>query len=60
MDKLAMISVLIVTVAAPAAFARMRNPRRGVRAMVLFLLGFNLLYVAYVTQVHTRFFVPKG
>jgi hypothetical protein len=59
-DKLAMISILVVTVAAPAVFARAANPRKGLLGMLAFLLGFNLLYVGYVTQIHTRFFAPTG
>ncbi len=60
MDKLAMISLLIVTVAAPAAFARDADARRGVRRMLLFFFAFIALYAGYVAFVHTVYDVPQA
>ena len=59
MDQLAMMSILIVTVAAPAVFARDHDPRRGLRRTLLFLFAFYALFVAYVTLVHTRYYSPQ-
>jgi len=60
MDKLAMISIIIASVAGPAVFARDPDPRRGVRRMLLFLAAFVALYVAYVTLVHTSYVPRRG
>lgn len=53
-----MLSIVIVTVAAPVMFARDPNGPRGVKRMLLFQLVFNLLYLAYVTLVHTEYYQP--
>ena len=60
MDKLAMMSILFATVALPALAARDRNPRRGLRWLLLALLVFNLAYVLYVTRLHTLGTPPAG
>lgn len=51
-------SVLFAIVLIPAATARDRNPRRGVKRMLLLLAIFNVAYVAYLTLVHPTAFVP--
>ncbi len=58
MDKLAMLSILVATIVAPAAFARDPVARRGLARTVVFLFAFIALYVAYVTLVHTTWYVP--
>lgn len=58
MKSLLLISVLLASLGIPLLAARDRNPRRGVKRMVLLLLAFNLLYVAYLTLVHPFVFVP--
>lgn len=58
MKSALLISVLIASVAIPALTARDRNPRRGFKRMLLLLLAFNALYVAYLTMVHPLVFLP--
>jgi cytochrome c biogenesis factor len=59
MKSLLLMSVLIAALAIPAIAARDRNPRRGVKRMVLMLLAFNAAYLAYITLVHPFVFVPQ-
>jgi hypothetical protein len=59
MDKLVMMSILVATVAGPVAFARDASPIRGLKRTLLFMFVFQLLYVAYVTVVHTTYHVPQ-
>jgi hypothetical protein len=59
MRSLLLLSIVFAALAIPALTARDRDPRRGVRRMVLLVLAFNALYVAYVTLVHPYAFVPK-
>jgi hypothetical protein len=59
MKSLLLMSVLIGGLVIPGIAARDRNPRRGARRMLVLLLAFNLLYVAYLTLVHTAVYVPK-
>ncbi len=58
MKTLLLMSILIATVAAPALAARHPLARRGLKLMLLFLLAFNALYLAYVTLVHVELFLP--
>lgn len=58
MKTLLLMSVLFASLAIPVVAARDRNPRRGVKRMVLLLLAFNLIYVAYLTMVHPFVYVP--
>jgi hypothetical protein len=53
-----LVSVIVALLVIPAIASRDPHPRRGARRMVLWLLVFNLLYVAYVTLVHANYFVP--
>jgi len=57
-DKVAMLSIILVTVAVPMACAGVRNPRRAVQLMALLLLLFNAVYITYVTMIHTAYFQP--
>jgi len=59
MKSLLLISVLIAALAIPAMAARDPNPRRGVKRMVLLLLAFNAVYLAYITLVHPFVFAPE-
>jgi hypothetical protein len=58
-DSVAMMSILIATVAVPAVFARDPSAFRGLKRMLLSLLVFNALYIAYVTLIHVTYFVPQ-
>ncbi len=58
MKTLALLSIVLATLAAPALAARDVNPVRGARRMILFLLAFDLAYTAYVTLVHASLVVP--
>jgi len=58
-DKLAMVSIILATVAVPVFCARDRDGRRGVRRMVLLLFAFNAVYLAYLTMIHATYFVPQ-
>lgn len=59
MKSLAVMSILIATLVAPALAARDPRPRRGFGRMLLFLAGFTLIYVIYLSQIHARLFVPE-
>ncbi len=59
MKALLLISVLFASLAIPALTARDRNPRRGVKRMLLLLLVFNAIYLAYLTLVHPLVYVPS-
>lgn len=54
-----LMSIIFVTVAAPLLASRDPSPSRGVRRMVVVLLGFNALYVAYLTLVHVALYEPN-
>ena len=58
MKSLLLMSVMLASVVVPLATALDRNPRRGLKRMLLLLLAFNLAYVAYLTQLHPVLFVP--
>ena len=53
-----LVSIIVALVVAPALAARDRIPQRGVRRMVVFLLVFHLLYVAYLTLWYAPYVVP--
>jgi len=59
MKSLLLISLLIAALAIPAITARDPNPRRGLKRMVMLLLAFNALYLAYITLIHPLIFVPQ-
>jgi hypothetical protein len=58
-DQLALLSIIVATVAAPAIAARDPSARRGLKRMLIGLLVFNALYVCYLTLVHATFFAPQ-
>lgn len=58
MKTLGMMSIIVATIVAPAIAARAQDPGRGVRRMLLFLLIFNALYLAYLTLVHASVYEP--
>lgn len=58
MKSILLMSVVIAAVAIPAIASRERDPRKGMRRMLLMLLIFNGLYIAYLTLVHVAFYVP--
>jgi hypothetical protein len=59
MKTLLLMSVVFALLMIPAITSRHRNPRRGVKRMLLYLVVFNLAYVAYLTLLHPVLFVPK-
>jgi len=56
--SLLLMSVLFASIAIPAVLARDRDPRRAVKRMLVLLLAFNALYLAYLTLVHPFVYVP--
>jgi hypothetical protein len=56
---LLLLSIVIAAFVIPYRAARDPNPRRGVKRMAFLVLAFNGAYLAYVTLVHTRLFVPQ-
>ena len=58
MKSLLLMSVLIASMVIPAVTARERDARKGMKRMLLLLLLFNALYVAYLTLVHVAVYVP--
>ncbi len=59
MKSLLLLSIVLSAIAIPYLTARDPNPRRGVRRMAVLVLAFNAAYLAYLTLVHARFFVPQ-
>lgn len=58
MKSLLLMSVLFASIAIPAVLARDREPRRAVKRLLVLLLAFNALYLAYLTLVHPFVYVP--
>jgi lipopolysaccharide export LptBFGC system permease protein LptF len=58
-DKVILLSMLVVTFAFPALAARDPRPRRGLARLLLALLVFSALYVLLVTHVYARLYVPE-
>ncbi len=58
MKSLLLMSVLIASMVIPAITSRGPDPRRGMKRMLLLLLLFNALYLAYLTLVHVAVYVP--
>lgn len=58
MKSILLMSVLIASMVIPAITSRDRDPRKGMRRMLLLLLLFNGLYIAYLTLVHVEVFIP--
>ena len=58
MKSLLLMSVLIASMVIPLITSGDRDPRKGMKRMLLLLLLFNALYVAYLTLVHVAVYVP--
>jgi len=54
MGKYILISLLVATIAAPAAAARDRNPVRGMKRVVYYTVVFNILYTAALIGLYLR------
>jgi hypothetical protein len=59
MKALLLLSIVLASLVVPTLAASAPEPRRAVRRMVLVLLAFNAVYLAYVTLLHPYLFVPK-
>lgn len=55
MKKLIELSVIIATLAIPARIARMKNPRKGFRKMVIYMLAFDAFYLFALRFLHGWF-----
>jgi hypothetical protein len=53
-----MISIVLAAIYVPYRAALDPNPRRGVKRMAFQILAFNAAYVAYLTLVHVKVYVP--
>jgi hypothetical protein len=58
-SKLILASILIATIAAPVLGAGDADPRRGLKRTLLFLLLFNVVWLAMLTLVYARFYEPE-
>ena len=45
MSKLLLLSVLIASIALPTIAAREKNPKRGLRKAIIYMLLFNVFYL---------------
>lgn len=59
MAKGILMSILLVTIAAPVLAARERSARRGFTHLVLVMFLFSIVYVLLVTQVYAKYWVPE-
>lgn len=60
MDKLAILSIVVATVAVPMLAAGDRHPGRGMRRVVLTMCMISALYLAYVVLIHAEYYPPQG
>lgn len=58
MEKLLLMSTLIMTVALPFATARDPSCRRGFKRLLWIMLIFNFIYSLAIVEIMPRFFVP--
>jgi cyanate permease len=58
MKSLLLMSVFFANVLIPVLAARDKNPRRGVKRMLVLMLLFNALYILYLTQFHPVWYPP--
>jgi len=58
MKSLFLLSLVIASIAIPAIAARDPDPRRGLKRAFLSMAVFIAAYIAYLTLVHVRVFVP--
>jgi hypothetical protein len=59
MKTLLLMSVVFVALLLPLITARIKDPRKGIRRLVLLIFIFNAIYLIYVTRFHPAWFVPK-
>jgi hypothetical protein len=55
MSKLIELSIIIALIAIPARAARQKNPRLGLRKMIINMLIFEVFYVFSMRFLHGRF-----
>jgi hypothetical protein len=54
LKKLILLSIIIASIAIPARAARMKNPREGLRKMLIQMAIFEVIYLLLITQVWVR------
>jgi hypothetical protein len=54
MDKLILMSLLVATVALPVRASRQRNPRLALKRSLVYLFGFNFVYLFLILYVYPR------
>lgn len=54
MSKLLLLSILIASIALPARAAREKNPRRGLRKTIVYVLLFNVFYLFSLLFLYGR------
>lgn len=60
MGTLGLISFLFALVAIPLATSRRRDPRKGIRLMVVGLLAASVLYAVFVAFVYSPYYPPEN
>ncbi len=58
MKSFLLMSIVFAAVALPAIASRHRSARHGVARVLLWTAVFDAAYLAYLTLLHVRFFVP--
>lgn len=59
MGKLILISVLVVTVAAPVLGSADPSPRRGLGRTLAILLAFNVIWLLLLTLIYATSYKPE-
>jgi len=59
MRSLLPLSIVFAAILIPTLAARDPQPRRGARRMLVWVLAFNLVYLAYIALVHPIAFIPE-
>lgn len=59
MDKLLLMSIIVVTMLAPTFAARDPIAVRGMKRALALLVVFNVLYVAALVLLYTKYYVPE-
>jgi hypothetical protein len=54
LKKLILLSLIIASIAIPARAARAKNPRQGLRKMIIQMAVFDLIYLILITVVWVR------
>jgi hypothetical protein len=55
MSKLIELSIIIALIAVPARAARQKDPRKGLRQMLISMFLFEVFYVLAIRFLHGRF-----